>query len=171
MEINFLIVKSIFVKLFIFPFRKEALGSMGNDAPLACLSLCQPLMYDYFKQLFAQVTNPPIDPFRERIVMSLACPVGPEANILESSAEQCRRLWLEQPILSINDLDVIISTSYKGWKTKVIDCVFPVAEGKSGLLNALDRICQEAYQAAKSGYTILVLSDRNAGPQFVPVRY
>jgi glutamate synthase (NADPH/NADH) len=154
-----------------FFYRKEALGSMGNDAPLACLSLCQPLIYDYFKQLFAQVTNPPIDPFREKIVMSLACPVGPEANILESSAEQCRRLWLEQPVLSINDLEIIKETNYKGWKTKVIDCVFPIIDGKSGLLKALDRICVEACDAAKQGYTIVVLSDRKAGPKFVPVRY
>lgn len=144
---------------------------MGNDAPLACLSLCQPLIYDYFKQLFAQVTNPPIDPFRERVVMSLACPVGPEANILESSANQCRRLWLEQPILSVSDLDIIKETNYRGWKTKVIDCVFPRQEGKPGLLNALDRICSEACDAAKNGYTLVVLSDRKAGPKFVPVRY
>lgn len=68
--------------------RKEALGSMGNDAPLACLSNFAPLVYEYFKQLFAQVTNPPIDPFREKVVMSLHCPVGPESNILEPSSEQ-----------------------------------------------------------------------------------
>lgn len=68
--------------------RKEALGSMGNDVPLACLSEFQPLPYDYFKQLFAQVTNPPIDPFREKIVMSVQCPIGPEANILQPSPKQ-----------------------------------------------------------------------------------
>lgn len=68
--------------------RKEALGSMGNDVPLACLSQFQPLPYDYFKQLFAQVTNPPIDPFREKVVMSLQCPIGPEANILHPSPRQ-----------------------------------------------------------------------------------
>jgi glutamate synthase (NADPH/NADH) len=127
-------------------------------------------MYEYFKQLFAQVTNPPIDPFRERVVMSLACPIGPEANILEPSEEQCRRLWLEQPILSINDLEVIKATSYKGWKTKVIDCVFSVDDGKDGLFNAIDRICEEACQAAKSGFTLLVLSDRKADGLHVPVR-
>ena len=78
--------------------RKEALGSMGNDAPLACLSKYQPVIYEYFKQLFAQVTNPPIDPFREKIVMSLACPVGPEGNILEPRPNLCHRLWLENPL-------------------------------------------------------------------------
>lgn len=76
-----------FFVLNIF-FRKEALGSMGNDEPLACLSSFAPLLYNYFKQLFAQVTNPPIDPFREKVVMSLQCPIGPEANILQPSARQ-----------------------------------------------------------------------------------
>ena len=66
--------------------KKEALGSMGNDTPLACLSHMQPLVYEYFKQLFAQVTNPPIDPFREKIVMSLACPIGPEGNLIEPNS-------------------------------------------------------------------------------------
>ncbi|KAL3243263.1 hypothetical protein MRX96_047530, partial [Rhipicephalus microplus] len=148
---------------------KEALGSMGNDAALACLSLCQPLIYDYFKQLFAQVTNPPIDPFRERIVMSLACPIGPEANILEPSPAQCRRLWLEQPILSLRDMEVIKETTYKGWRTKEIDIVFSASEGGPGLLNAIRRICDEACTAAKYGYTLIVLSDRKAGKDFIPV--
>lgn len=149
--------------------QKEALGSMGNDAPLACLSLCQPLLYDYFKQLFAQVTNPPIDPFREKVVMSLACPVGPESNLLEPTAVQCRRLWLEQPILSIPDMEVIKGTSYKGWQTRVIDCVYPVDEGKEGLLKAINDICDAACEAARSGYSIVVLSDRKANAKLVPV--
>lgn len=150
--------------------KKEALGSMGNDEPLACLSLYQPLIYGYFKQLFAQVTNPPIDPFREKIVMSLACPIGPEANILEATSQQCRRLWLEQPIVSIPDCEIIKETSYKGWKTKVIDCVFPVAEGRQGLLKRLHEVRKEACDAARKGYTAIVLSDRKAGPKFVPIR-
>lgn len=162
------------VNMLLLPMvktEKEALGSMGNDEPLACLSLYQPLIYSYFKQLFAQVTNPPIDPFREKIVMSLACPIGPEANILESSSQQCRRLWLDQPILSINDLEVIKQTTYKGWRTKVIDCVFSVQDGRQGLLKRLDQIRKEACQAARDGYTVIVLSDRRAGPKYVPVRY
>ncbi|KAI2798425.1 hypothetical protein RDWZM_010184 [Blomia tropicalis] len=160
------------VNMLLLPMvktEKEALGSMGNDEPLACLSLYQPLIYSYFKQLFAQVTNPPIDPFREKIVMSLACPIGPEANILESSSQQCRRLWLDQPILSINDLEVIKQTTYKGWRTKVIDCVFSVQDGRQGLLKRLDQIRKEACQAARDGYTVIVLSDRRAGPKYVPV--
>jgi len=160
------------INLLILPMvktEKEALGSMGNDTPLACLSLYQPLTYDYFKQLFAQITNPPIDPFREKIIMSLNCPIGPEYNILEASAEQCNRLWLEQPILSISDLKVIKETRFRGWQTKVIDCTFPPQDGKGGLVKALDRICQEATVAAKTGYTLVVLSDRLAGEQRVPI--
>nr|XP_027206472.1 putative glutamate synthase [NADPH] [Penaeus vannamei] len=149
--------------------QKEALGSMGNDAPLACLSDFQPLLYDYFKQLFAQVTNPPIDPFRERIVMSLACPIGPEANILEPSAKQCHRIFLKNPILSLQDLEVIKATNYRGWRTHVIDITYPVSEGSEGLIPALDRIASEACQAARDGYQLLVLSDRMAGPERLPV--
>lgn len=105
-------------------FRKEALGSMGNDAPLACLSLFQPLIYSYFKQLFAQVTNPPIDPFREKIVMSLMCPIGPEANILVPSAKQCHRLFLPNPILSLYDLEVLRNNQHRGWKVKTDLAIF-----------------------------------------------
>jgi glutamate synthase (NADPH/NADH) len=148
---------------------KEALGSMGNDTPLACLSLYQPLTYDYFKQLFAQITNPPIDPFREKIIMSLQCPIGPESNILEASPEQCNRLWLNQPILSIPDLEVLKQIKFRGWRTKVIDCTFPPSDGKAGLVKALDRICDEANVAAETGYQLVVLSDRAAGPDRVPI--
>ena len=97
--------------------------------------------------------------------MSLA-----EANMLETSAEQCRRLWLEQPILSINDCEVIKATTYKDWRTVVINCVYPVAEGRQGLLTRLDAIRREACEAALQGATIIVLSDRKAGPKWVPIR-
>lgn len=99
--------------------RKESLGSMGNDAPLACLSMQNPMVYDYFKQLFAQVTNPPIDPIREKCVMSLACPIGPEANLLEPSANDCERLWLSQPILSLEDLFVLKNIEYRNFKVRL----------------------------------------------------
>jgi glutamate synthase (NADPH/NADH) len=95
---------------------KESLGSMGNDAPLACLSEYNPLVYDYFKQLFAQVTNPPIDPIRERIVMSLSCPIGPEFNLLEPCSENCDRLFIEQPILSLDDLYILANIKYRTFK-------------------------------------------------------
>ncbi|XP_069156175.1 uncharacterized protein [Procambarus clarkii] len=149
--------------------QKEALGSMGNDAPLACLSEFQPLIYDYFKQLFAQVTNPPIDPFREKIVMSLACPIGPEANILEPSSKQCHRIFLKNPILSLLDLEVIKATKHRGWRTYVVDITYPVSEGVQGLIPALDRVAAESCRAAKEGYQLIVLSDKKAGPSRLPV--
>lgn len=150
--------------------RKEALGSMGNDAPLACLSKMQPLVYEYFKQLFAQVTNPPIDPFREKIVMSLACPIGPEGNLLEPNRKQCHRLWLENPILSLADMEVIKHTKHKGWKSIVINISYEPADNYLGGLNdAIDRICKEAEEAAQDGYQFIVLSDRAVSADKIPV--
>ncbi|XP_034952284.1 putative glutamate synthase [NADPH] isoform X4 [Chelonus insularis] len=160
------------INLLLLPMletKKEALGSMGNDAPLACLSEFQPLIYEYFKQLFAQVTNPPIDPIREKIVMSLLCPIGPESNILEPNELQVHRLFLPHPILSLADLEVIKHTSYRGWKTKVIDITYPKEEGTSGFLKTLHRVDNEANQAAKDGYQLIVLSDRLGGPDRIPV--
>ncbi|XP_043522456.1 glutamate synthase [NADH] isoform X1 [Frieseomelitta varia] len=160
------------INLLLLPMmqsKKESLGSMGNDAPLACLSQFQPLIYEYFKQLFAQVTNPPIDPFREKIVMSMLCPIGPESNILEPNELQVHRLFLSQPILSLEDLEIIKRTNYRGWKTKIIDATYPVQDGPPGLVNTLNRVSEEANQAAKQGYQFLVLSDRQSGPERVPV--
>jgi len=145
----------------MFKTRKEALGSMGNDAPLACISTFQPLIYEYFKQLFAQVTNPPIDPFREKIVMSLACPIGPEGNILEPSVKQCHRLWLENPILSLGDLQAIKTTNVKGWRTAVIDIT--CSAWATNLEDEITRICREAEKKAERNQ-FLILSDRNIGP-------
>ncbi|VDM52133.1 unnamed protein product [Angiostrongylus costaricensis] len=149
--------------------KKEALGSMGNDAALACLSDFSPLMFSYFQQLFAQVTNPPIDPFREQIVMSLRCPVGPESNLLDPNAELTSRLILEQPVLSLVDMEVIKRTMYKGWHSKTINITFPVRYGVRGLVPGLDRICCEACEAALDGYQIIVLSDRGASKDNVPI--
>ncbi|KRZ19459.1 Glutamate synthase [NADH], amyloplastic, partial [Trichinella zimbabwensis] len=149
--------------------KKEALGSMGNDTALACLSQYGPSLYSYFQQMFAQVTNPPIDPFREQIVMSLACPIGPEANILSASAEQCRRLFLEQPILSLIEMEVLKKNNYRGWKTRVIDAVYPKRHGVRGLLPALDKICADACIAALDDYQLIVISDRAANRDYVPI--
>lgn len=149
--------------------KKEALGSMGNDAPLACLSRFQPLAYSYFKQLFAQVTNPPIDPFREKIVMSQQCPIGPESNILELSENQTHRIWLDSPVLSVKDTNLLKRSTYRGWKTRVIDITFPCEQGASGYSIGLDRICAEAEEAARDGYQLLVLSDRNANEARCPM--
>ncbi|EGI70214.1 PREDICTED: putative glutamate synthase [NADPH] isoform X2 [Acromyrmex echinatior] len=160
------------INLLLLPMvqtKKEALGSMGNDAPLACLSEFQPLLYEYFKQLFAQVTNPPIDPFREKIVMSMLCPIGPESNILEPNELQVHRLFLPQPILSLSDLEVLKHTTHRNWRTKVIDITYPLEDGPDGLLKTLDRVNNEANTAARDGYQLLVLSDRRSGPTRIPV--
>ncbi|XP_018319466.1 glutamate synthase [NADH], amyloplastic isoform X2 [Agrilus planipennis] len=148
--------------------KKEALGSMGNDEPLACLSEFAPLTYNYFKQLFAQVTNPPIDPFREKNVMSLQCPIGPEANILQPSANQVHRLWLKQPILSIADIDVLKKTAHRGWCSYTIDATFPASDCPKGLTPRLNAICEEAEKASWN-HQIIIISDRNAGADRIPI--
>mmetsp|Transcript_14199 Transcript_14199/g.20992 ORF Transcript_14199/g.20992 Transcript_14199/m.20992 type:complete len:1591 (-) Transcript_14199:142-4914(-) len=148
---------------------KEALGSMGNDAALAVLSEKPRQIFDYFKQLFAQVTNPPIDPIREEIVMSLVCPVGPENNLLsEPSAEHSKRLIVRHPVLTLEEMDTIKDGSDK-FRTAVIDCTFPVGEGPDAMIQALDRICDEVSNAiqgklGEQGAQGVILSDRLAGP-------
>lgn len=151
----------------MFETKKEALGSMGNDAPLACLSKMQPMVYDYFKQLFAQVTNPPIDPFREKIVMSLSCPIGPEGNVLEPDEKSGRRLWLENPILSLTDFEILKNTTVNNWKSQVIDITKQVNKGDH-LDIAIDRICREAEEAARE-HQFIILSDRKVSADRVPV--
>mmetsp|Transcript_16893 Transcript_16893/g.23901 ORF Transcript_16893/g.23901 Transcript_16893/m.23901 type:complete len:1563 (+) Transcript_16893:75-4763(+) len=149
---------------------REALGSMGNDAPLAVLSEKPRLIFDYFKQLFAQVTNPPIDPIREEMVMSLACPVGPEANLLEVTPQHCARLLVTNPILSLGQMQALKDTSYRGWRTRVLDCTFPAGSGVEGLSEALDKLCDEASEALNGGRIQgIVLSDKMAGPDRFPI--
>eukprot|EP00187_Rhodella_violacea_P011866 CAMPEP_0184712090 /NCGR_PEP_ID=MMETSP0314-20130426/2675_1 /TAXON_ID=38298 /ORGANISM="Rhodella maculata, Strain CCMP 736" /LENGTH=2103 /DNA_ID=CAMNT_0027174435 /DNA_START=17 /DNA_END=6328 /DNA_ORIENTATION=- len=147
----------------------EALGSMGNDAPLACLSSQPRLMFDYFKQLFAQVTNPPIDPIRESVVMSVACFIGPERNLLKCTEEHVSRLYLENPVLSLDEMSLIKNMDYKEYKSKTIDMTYPRAEGPGGLLPALKRMSRETSRAIKDGYSFVVLSDRGANEERVPV--
>ncbi|WEW61807.1 glutamate synthase [NADH] [Emydomyces testavorans] len=141
---------------------KEALGSMGNDAPLACLAQQPRLLYEYFRELFAQVTNPPIDPIREAIVMSLECYVGPQGNLLEINPSQCDRLRLPSPILSINEFNALkaLPSLHQEWAVKTIDITFEKSEGIQGYLDALDDICAAATEGIENGDRILVLSDR-----------
>ncbi len=149
---------------------REGLGSMGNDAPLAVLSEKPRLAFDYFKQLFAQVTNPPIDPIREEMVMSLACPVGPEANVLDVTSRHCSRLVVSNPILSLHEMQAVKDTTYMGWRSHVMDMTFPVGSGAEGLNYAIDQLCAEASQALHGREVqILVLSDKMAGPDRMPV--
>ncbi|KAG0170152.1 glutamate synthase [NADH] [Apophysomyces sp. BC1034] len=141
---------------------KEALGSMGNDTALACLAEQPRLIYEYFRQLFAQVTNPPIDPIREEIVMSLECYVGPEGNILEMDELQCEKLTLPSPILSLIQLDCVkrMHSLYSRWQVATIDITFDRRAGLQGYVDCLERICREATEAIQEHYRILVLSDR-----------
>lgn len=150
---------------------KEALGSMGNDNALACISEQPKLLYDYFRQLFAQVTNPPIDPIREEIVMSLECYVGPQGNLLEMKPDQCNRLLLKSPILSSNELKAIknIQVVYPNWSVSKIDITFGKAEGIQGYINTIDRVCQAASKAIADGNQIIILSDKLTGPERVPI--
>ncbi len=148
---------------------KDPIGSMGNDAALECLSDQPRMLYDYFKQLFAQVTNPAIDSIREEIIMSLECFIGPEGNLLETTEGQCHRLIVPHPILTNEELAALKHLDHRGWKTRTIDITFPRAEGTAGLRPALERVCNEARQAIADGYSIVILSDRNIGPDRIAI--
>ena len=149
---------------------KEAIGSMGNDASLAVLSEFPKLPYEYFKQLFAQVTNPPIDPIREDLVMSLKCPVGPERNVLESSAEHAKRLTVDHPVLTREQLHALRTTSDPFWQSKTLDATFRAESGPQELVKALEQLCEQATDAiSHDKVPILVLSDKLAGPGRYPI--
>lgn len=150
---------------------KEALGSMGNDAPLAAMATQPRIIYDYFRQLFAQVTNPPIDPIRESVVMSLEAYVGPEGNLLEMKPEQCHRILLPSPLISIEEINAMknLKIAYNTWPSRTIDITFPKEEGLPGYRLALERVCSEAAQAIDDGIKVIILSDRATGPTRVPL--
>lgn len=140
----------------------EPVGSMGNDTPLAILSIRPHLLYDYFRQQFAQVTNPPIDPIREALVMSLVEYIGAVGNhILAPNESHCKMVRLQCPILTNTQLDILCNIRYKGFKTVKLPMLFDVSLGETGLREALDRLCQEAARAVSEGANYLVLTDRN----------
>ena len=159
---------------------KEPVGSMGNDVPHALLSKNPQLLYTYFKQLFAQVTNPAIDPIREELVMSLMSFVGAQKNILDETPEHCRKLLVKEPILTNEDLERIrringstaLTIKEKGFKTKVISILFPL-DGEKSYLNsfnkAINKICLEARKAIKQGYSFIILSDRGVNKKYAPL--
>ena len=148
---------------------KEALGSMGADNPIAVLSDRPQQLSHYFKQLFAQVTNPPIDPIRERIVMDLRTYVGGFRNILTESQEQCRRIAINQPVLDERDLSKLISLNSPSFKTKVVDIVFPSKHEEGSLENSLDLLFTKVESAINDGYSIVILSDRKADINNAPM--
>ncbi|HEX4760484.1 MAG TPA: glutamate synthase large subunit, partial [Thermoleophilaceae bacterium] len=148
---------------------EEPIGSMGNDFALAVLSDRGPLLYSYFKQLFAQVTNPPIDPIREKIVMSISTSVGPEGNLLDETPEHAHQLIIPQPLLTTGDLEKLRQVDHHVFRADTLDATFPVSEGPAGLGRAIERLCREAGAAIGCGDNILILSDRAAGSERAPI--
>ena len=148
---------------------EEAIGSMGTDTPLACLSDKPQPLFHYFKQLFAQVTNPPIDPIREEMVMSSTTYIGKERNILAETREHCHLLKLEQPILTNFDLEKLRRVSTADILATTIPTLFSVDEGEQGLESALNALCKRASLAVKNGYTLVVLSDRGLDEKDAPI--
>jgi len=148
---------------------QEAVGSMGTDTPLAVLSDRPQLLFNYFKQLFAQVTNPPIDPIREELVMSVKTTLGAEGNLFDESPEQCAQLELESPILTNEQLAQIKRLDNGHLRTVTLPALFHAGMGGEGLEAALDELCERAADAVDQGYTILVLSDRGVNERKVPI--
>jgi glutamate synthase domain-containing protein 2/glutamate synthase domain-containing protein 1/glutamate synthase domain-containing protein 3 len=148
---------------------EEPVGSMGNDLSLAVLSDQAPSLFSYFKQLFAQVTNPPIDPIREDIVMSLQTMVGSERNLLDETPEHAHQLILERPILLNRELETLRHISHEVFAARTIDTTWPAEEGTAGMERAIERICAQAHEAIAQGVNIIVLSDRGISPKRVPI--
>lgn len=160
------------VKAIITPMAKagyEPIGSMGDDTPLAVLSKESRHISNYFKQHFAQVSNPPIDPIRERLVMSLFTRIGQSLNVLEETPQHTNQIHISQPVLLNSDLEKLKHLPAHGFDYSILRSVF-VADGKPGRLReALDRICAEAEKAIQSGKKIIVISDRKIGPEYAPI--
>ncbi|MBX3414507.1 MAG: glutamate synthase large subunit [Pirellulales bacterium] len=147
----------------------EPIGSMGNDAPLAVLSDRPQLLYNYFKQLFAQVTNPPLDAIREEIITSMITTIGSEGNLIDETPEQCGLLRLEQPFLTNHELEKIKSLNSGRLRSHTLSILFRRSEGVAGLAKRLEELRREASQAIAKGATILILSDRGVNADWVPI--
>jgi glutamate synthase (NADPH) large chain len=151
---------------------QEAVGSMGTDTPISALSDRSKLLYTYFKQNFAQVTNPPIDPIREELVMSLVSFIGPRPNLFDLAGNaKKKRLEVRQPILTNEDLEKIrcIGHFEDSFDTKTLDITYDVEKGGEGMEEALLRLCERAESAVHGGYNIIILSDRMVGPDRIPI--
>jgi glutamate synthase (NADPH) large chain len=164
------------LKIILAPMARlgaEPIGSMGTDTPIAVLSQRPRLLFDYFTQLFAQVTNPPLDAIREELVTSMAGTIGPEGNLLAPDAASCRQIVLPKPILSNEDLARILYVNedgeYPGFQPFAIDGLYPVAEGGEGMRRALDDVCEKVSAAIADGAKVIVLSDRYSNAQLAPI--
>jgi glutamate synthase domain-containing protein 2/glutamate synthase domain-containing protein 1/glutamate synthase domain-containing protein 3 len=148
---------------------QEAVGSMGTDTPLAVLSDRPQPLFNYFKQLFAQVTNPPIDPIREELVMSVKTAVGPEQNLFEETPLHCHQLEINGPALTNEQLAQIKEINSGNLRTTTLRALYKVREGGKGLEKALDELCEWASSALEKGFTLLVLSDRGVNEEYAPI--
>ncbi len=163
------------LKLLMSPMAttgQEAVGSMGTDTPISAMSDKSKLLYTYFKQNFAQVTNPPIDPIREELVMSLVSFIGPRPNIFDLvGTSRKKRLEVRQPILTNGDLEKIRSIGHTEdrFDTKTIDITYNATEGAAGMAGAVERLCERAEAAVAGGYNIIILSDRQLGPDRIAI--
>src|SRR5262245_25128278 len=147
---------------------EEPVGSMGTDTSLAVLSNRPRLLYDYFKELFAQVTNPPLDGIREELVTQISTTIGPEGNLLEPTPEACRQLKLKTPVLDNEELARIRHADLPGFRATTVPMLFPAREGAAGLARALEDLCARAAQAVHDGYSYLILSDRGVNVEMAP---
>ncbi|MBM3215868.1 glutamate synthase large subunit [Candidatus Poribacteria bacterium] len=147
----------------------QPIGSMGNDTPLAVLSDRPQLLYSYFKQLFAQVTNPPIDPIREEMITSMDTTLGSERNLLHPEPESCRQVRLRMPVLKDEELEKLRHIDHPGFKSRVVPTLFKVADGAAGLERALDELFAAADKAIEDGVNILILSDRGFDASHAPI--
>jgi glutamate synthase (ferredoxin) len=160
------------VRLILGPMaenKEEPVGSMGTDTSLAVLSNRPRLLYDYFKQLFAQVTNPPLDAIREQLVTQMTINVGPEGNLLDPQPESCHQIKLETPILENEELAKLRDLDLPELKSKTLPILFPVSGGAAALTQAMEDLCYKAGQAIDSGYNILILSDRGVNKDMAPI--
>jgi len=160
------------LKLILAPMAvngQEPVGSMGTDTPLAVLSDQAPPLFNYFKQLFAQVTNPPIDPIREELVTSAETTIGSEQNLFEQSPAHCRQLRLKTPIITNEELERIKRLSEPGLRAITLPALFPVRDPEAGMRGALDELCAKASKAIEDGYTIIVLSDRGVNSEYAAI--
>ncbi|HEU4642790.1 MAG TPA: glutamate synthase large subunit [Gemmatimonadaceae bacterium] len=148
---------------------EEPVGSMGNDTPLAVLSDEPQLLFKYFKQLFAQVTNPPIDPIREQLVMSLAMPIGPKANVLGERPAQARRILVDSPVLTTAQLERIQALNSGNLRARTLRALFAADGGAPALEQAVESLCRQATQAIREGCTLLIVSDRGVSADWAPI--
>jgi glutamate synthase (NADPH/NADH) large chain/glutamate synthase (ferredoxin) len=147
----------------------EPIGSMGNDNALPVLSDQRPPLFSYFKQLFAQVTNPPIDPIREAVVMSLGTGVGAEGNLLDETPEHAHQLVMDQPVLRNHELETLRVNGGEAFRATTLDITWPIEDGPSCLQRRLAQVCDEAYDAVAGGTNVLILSDRRVSAARAPI--